>query len=474
MTTEISKGDIAVIFVVPSFWSGYPGIELLSSILRQRGFNNIYALSYKSNNIEYLIKNSRFAFLVFSTLSPYALRFTDLAGKLKKRYHNIVTLFGGPHPTFAPEIIEDEGVDAVCIGEGEEALPEFIEQYDYANFKPAVNIRNWIVKDSKGIIRNPIRPLISSLDRLPFADIKLFSKSILFRKGIRCFMASRGCVLYCYHCCNNIYSKIYGASYCRLRSVKNIIGEMRSVLDGYGGRFFYMLDTILGFNAEWLDEFAYQYKKEVNIPYWCNSEVRFINKHYVSLLKQSGCHIVTLGVETANDYTRSVVLNKDFTEDRLKEAIALLRAEGIKVAFNNIIGIPGRTFKEDLELVRFNQKMAPDAAVCLLFSFFPGTAISEKYKDVLRDTPGDKNSIWAYWPAINNKIIRRDLAKLTRLQYIFSFAVYYRIPMVIVNLMVIFPLRFIYELYAMFVLWKGGFIYSRIEKDLESNQKKGN
>ena len=32
------------------------------------------------------------------------------------------SVFGGPHPTFFPEMIDEPGVDGVCVGEGEGAL----------------------------------------------------------------------------------------------------------------------------------------------------------------------------------------------------------------------------------------------------------------------------------------------------------------------------------------------------------------
>lgn len=36
------------------------------------------------------------------------------------------SVFGGPHPTYYPEMIKEEGVDAICRGEGEEAALEFL------------------------------------------------------------------------------------------------------------------------------------------------------------------------------------------------------------------------------------------------------------------------------------------------------------------------------------------------------------
>ena len=59
---------------------------------------------------------------------------TQEAVRLHERIHRAVkrerpavwSVFGGPHPTFFPEIIEEEGVDAVCIGEGEYPMLEMV------------------------------------------------------------------------------------------------------------------------------------------------------------------------------------------------------------------------------------------------------------------------------------------------------------------------------------------------------------
>ena len=34
----------------------------------------------------------------------------------------VLSVFGGPHPTFFPDMIDEPGVDGVCLGEGEDAL----------------------------------------------------------------------------------------------------------------------------------------------------------------------------------------------------------------------------------------------------------------------------------------------------------------------------------------------------------------
>ena len=62
-------------------------------------------------------------FSMTTGMHPFHL---DLVRCLKAEF-DFVSVFGGPHPTYFPEIIDGEGVDVVCVGEGEYPLLELVE-----------------------------------------------------------------------------------------------------------------------------------------------------------------------------------------------------------------------------------------------------------------------------------------------------------------------------------------------------------
>jgi anaerobic magnesium-protoporphyrin IX monomethyl ester cyclase len=49
---------------------------------------------------------------------------------LKQHLPASLTVLGGPHPTFFPEIVDQPGVDLVCVGEGERAVFQLLTAYD--------------------------------------------------------------------------------------------------------------------------------------------------------------------------------------------------------------------------------------------------------------------------------------------------------------------------------------------------------
>ena len=47
--------------------------------------------------------------------------------QLKKDF-KFFSIMGGPHPTFDKSVIEEDGIDAICTGEGDFSFPEFVRR----------------------------------------------------------------------------------------------------------------------------------------------------------------------------------------------------------------------------------------------------------------------------------------------------------------------------------------------------------
>ena len=85
-------------------------------------------------------------------------------------------------------------LNAVVVGEGEEALLELMETLKGGRFsQPAV--KNVWLKQEDGIVKNPVRGYIHDLDSLPFPDKDLFNDKINVFYKYYCTMTSRGCPL---------------------------------------------------------------------------------------------------------------------------------------------------------------------------------------------------------------------------------------------------------------------------------------
>ena len=68
-------------------------------------------------------------FIGLSVFAPTAEWAVNTAGELKRQLPGTRIVFGGPHPTFFPDIVEHPDVDIVCQGEGETPALEMLRRY---------------------------------------------------------------------------------------------------------------------------------------------------------------------------------------------------------------------------------------------------------------------------------------------------------------------------------------------------------
>ena len=83
----------------------------------------------------------------FSVMTGYQRRYLALAKRLKQSIQpSPLVIFGGPHPTFFPNVVLESGVDVICRGEGEGALEEILAAVDKR--KPFDPIQNLALNES--------------------------------------------------------------------------------------------------------------------------------------------------------------------------------------------------------------------------------------------------------------------------------------------------------------------------------------
>ena len=131
------------------------------------------------------------------------------------------SVFGGPHATYMPEMIEEEGVYAVLRGECEQSFVDYL---------------NVIETGLDGVKRtvDPY-PLEQDLDSIEFPDRELlYSYPENLNNPIANVMMSRGCPFACSFCYNSINLELYKSQkVVRYRSVNNVIKECLEVKKRY-------------------------------------------------------------------------------------------------------------------------------------------------------------------------------------------------------------------------------------------------
>ena len=126
-----------ILFVYPNIVGNETisqGIASLSAYLKKEGHETElmdYTFGGTPNDCVKKVRNLQPDIIGFSILSgsfPFCLR---VARALKSNF-DIPIIFGGIHPTVAPEeCIAQKDVDMICLGEGELALTELLNRMDY-------------------------------------------------------------------------------------------------------------------------------------------------------------------------------------------------------------------------------------------------------------------------------------------------------------------------------------------------------
>ena len=257
------------------------GIMSLAAYLKQNGHQCHFVDLELEKNYLSKIKQLQPDIIAYSITTGRHRFYQQLNLKLKKQ-QKFSAVFGGPHATFFPEFINQEGVDIICRGEGEQALLELANLL-HTNDR-VKHIQNLWVKQDNQIFKNELRPLIQDLDDLPFPDRELINIYPAYRKmQRRQIMTSRGCAFNCTYCFNHVYKKLYpNQNPVRRRSPNNVLQELLHLKQNFKPKRFHFLDDNFVTDENWCTNFFKQYCQQIKLPFIVHTRVNNLTKNIVS------------------------------------------------------------------------------------------------------------------------------------------------------------------------------------------------
>ncbi|SDT85574.1 B12-binding domain-containing radical SAM protein [Desulfobacula phenolica] len=277
-------------------------------------------------------------------------------------------MFGGVHPILAPEeVISNDCIDIVCIGEGEQTLLELLD-----NDLECENLAGIYYKKDGEIVKNSQRKLIEDLDALPFADWDDFDLKRYFKVNVNhmSIMASRGCPYNCTYCCSHALRKTLEGKWVRFRSAENVIEEVKYRIDRFydkGLRFFQFNDDTFIADKKFAFKFCELYKKHgfhKKILWTANVRANLVDDDIIKEMKSAGCYEAGMGVESGDDYIRNKVYKRNMSMEQIMNAVNTIRKHGLQLHVPIILGAPYDT----VEIMENNIKLAKKInAECTLF-----------------------------------------------------------------------------------------------------------
>lgn len=335
------------------------------------------------------IKDFDPALTVFSVLSDNFTWAKNIANDIKT-HTNSITLFGGIHPTSAPnEVIKHDCIDYICIGEGESSILKFAKSLQEGSIPDTMYN---IVKE--GFVDKAF-PILEDVNKLPFPDKDLYYEKYPFYNFGYITLASRGCPYSCTYCANSVLNNLYKGQFHRLRGTKDLLAELKHAKEKYKPKFIHFTDESFNISKSRCDTFLKKYKDEIGLPFSAYIYPDSINKENAKILSDSGCFKVQMGIQNANPKIREDLYKRKSNNEKIINAIKLLKANNIFVSCDSIVGAHNETTADIKALCDIYEQTPPDASETYLLRLYPNTDLTNTYA---RENIIDKDTV----EAINN------------------------------------------------------------------------
>ncbi len=303
----------------------------------------------------------------------------EVAKESKKINPEIKVLFGGVHTSALPlRVLKNEFIDFAVVGEGDVAIMDIVRAVESKNFNnPIINTYH---KNSSGIIiQGKQAGFLQDLDSLPFLDKQLWEDHVSMNE-IYMTLATRGCPYRCTFCFNSFYADLPDekSKFVRMRSVDHVIAELKVAKKRYNMRWVDFEDDVFATKFSWLEEFAYKYKKEINIPYQILTHPRYVNEKVAKLLKESGCQWIQMGIQsTDDDFKKKSLMRYEKISD-VENAMKYLNMYGLKVKVDHMFGLPNEPEGAQKNAQMLYANTGPARIQTFWTSFLPGTVMMKE------------------------------------------------------------------------------------------------
>ncbi|MDF1563041.1 MAG: radical SAM protein [Deltaproteobacteria bacterium] len=314
---------------------------------------------------------------------PDVIRILNLAKEVDPA---IVTLTGGPHPTFMfHEMLGDPAnqIDYVLRGEPEAILMALLQA---PTPEARAAVAGLAFRRGSETVVTPRQPHIEALDTLEPAwhllDWEDYHYLVEPQGRMASILSSRGCDMGCAFCSQ----RMFWEKDWRSREPEAVVAEMRHLIEAHQVEYFTLIDAYPTKNRRrWEHYLDLLIEAELGVRLLIETRVEDIIRDEDILEKyaRAGIVHVYIGAESAEDEVLSV-LNKGTAFEQNKRALDLLREHEIMTEASFMIGFPTETWESIERTIESAIYLNPDVAVFPVVTPMPFTPIYAEMKDRIR------------------------------------------------------------------------------------------
>jgi radical SAM superfamily enzyme YgiQ (UPF0313 family) len=356
----------------------YPGLALpvIGTTLKQRGYDvRIYVESVRPWSWDRIVESDLIGITVNSAEVQECY---DLADQIRTRTRAPIVM-GGYHATYMTAEALEHG-DYVVRGEGEETMAELADELLQGSGR-ADHIQGLSYLRDGRVVNNPDRPLIENIDLIPDQSLidgyreyhrRLFQK--IFPVGALVAW-SRGCPYNCTFCS---IIEIYRRS-TRFRSAEAVIEDICQQTHLTGKPYiFFADDNFTAHLRKCKDLLRHLIDARLNIRFSAQVRLEFSkDEEFIRLMKEAGCYMVFIGLESINPQTLVDFQKKQTVEDIVYCVERLHRAK-LHVHGMFVLGGDADDVSTVRETARFAVEKRLDTVQFLPLYPLPGTQQTER------------------------------------------------------------------------------------------------
>lgn len=361
------------------------GMAYMAAVLEENNIDvNIIdasALDMSWEDLEIKLREDIPELIAITALTPTIGKALETARLAKKTCPEAVIVMGGYHPTFKfKEVLENDYIDFVIMGEGEYTLLELVRTLENGGDPSEVS------GIAFGDVVTTFRPLITDLDSLPLPARHLLPmdsyKLLNMKTNMSTMITSRGCPMQCSFCSS---AALHGSKL-RLRSIGNIVDEMEYLVNELNIETIAFMDDTFTLNKKRVLEICEEIqRRNLKVLWGCTARVDNLDEDVLKHMREAGCITIFMGVESADQQLLDEV-NKQTTIEKIKNAFEISRKEKIRTIASVVLGMPGDTHESVKKTINFVKELNPSYAIFSLATPYPGTKFYQQTfeKDLIK------------------------------------------------------------------------------------------
>jgi anaerobic magnesium-protoporphyrin IX monomethyl ester cyclase len=373
-----------------------------------------YASSDFQTNINEIIKYQAniIGFSATTSSFPDAAR---MAVAVKALCPEVITVCGGVHcSALGASLLKDyPAFDFLIQGEGEITFAELA-----SGMKPD-GIKGLVWRNDQTVVENTPREMIPDLDILPFPayeklkgfpngyNLPLFSYA---HSPGTSMITSRGCVFQCSYCDRSVFKKGF-----RYNSANYIYNHLKHLNQNFGIRHVNIYDDLFTTDEERIVELCDLLAKDlIDIQFNCAIRVGYAPDKLLKMLKDAGCLMVSLGIESADPE----LLRKHkagVTVEAVRDTVTRIQAAGLRAKGLFMMGLPGETEKSIRRTSDFVISLGLDDMNMSKFTPFPGAPLWKTIRE-----EGTLEEDWEQMNCLNFVFVPKSIGSKEQLDQLYN------------------------------------------------------